>query len=217
VRAVNLEKLLPADIPEGERILWHGRPRWVGLARRAFRADFVAAYFAALAVWMFLWGWWEDGLAAGTLATLKTLGLGGAALALIALMSFLSARTTLYVITTRRIVLKVGIALPIFINLPFKEVAAASARMFGDGAGDIAIEVHRARRVPLFALWPHARPFRFLRPQPALRSIANAAAVADTLAHALRQFAGHSEADARRNLAETQPVRSLALSPTAAV
>ena len=43
MRTVNLEKLLPSDIPQGERVLWHGRPEWVSLVRRAFRADFVAA------------------------------------------------------------------------------------------------------------------------------------------------------------------------------
>ena len=51
MKAVNLEKLLPHDIPAGERILWHGRPRWLSLARRAYRADFVVVYFAALTVW----------------------------------------------------------------------------------------------------------------------------------------------------------------------
>jgi len=26
MKVINFEKLLPADIPPGERILWHGRP-----------------------------------------------------------------------------------------------------------------------------------------------------------------------------------------------
>ena len=51
MKAVNLEKLLPHDIPAGEKILWHGRPRWISLTRRAYRADFVIVYFAALTVW----------------------------------------------------------------------------------------------------------------------------------------------------------------------
>ena len=51
MKAVNLEKLLPHDIPAGERILWHGRPRWISLVRRAYRADFIIVYFAALTVW----------------------------------------------------------------------------------------------------------------------------------------------------------------------
>jgi hypothetical protein len=216
VRAVNLEKLLPADIQPGEQILWHGRPRAVSLARRAFRVDFVAAYFAALALWMLVWSWQGEGFAAGALASLKTIGLGAAALALITLLSFFSARTTLYVITTRRVVLRVGIALPVFINLPFKEIVAASAREFGDDTGDIAIEVHRTRRVPLFVLWPHARPFRFLRPQPALRSIANAAEVTGALTRALRDYAGQSDAAPSRGAAEVKPAVSLAPSPRAA-
>ena len=53
MKAVNLEKLLPADIPAGERILWHGRPEWMSLARRAFRADFVAGYFGLMTLWNF--------------------------------------------------------------------------------------------------------------------------------------------------------------------
>ena len=51
MKAVSLEKLLPADIPAGEQILWHGRPGWLSLARRAYRGDFVTAYFVALGIW----------------------------------------------------------------------------------------------------------------------------------------------------------------------
>ena len=149
MKAVNLEKLLPHDIPAGERILWHGRPRWISLARRAYRADFVVAYFAALTVWNVYSAaatpdgapprWWRR----------KTLGIGAAALALIALLSYLSARTTLYVVTSRRLVMKVGIALPIFINIPFKQIVSASARVYGDGTGDIPVRLtfERADRI----------------------------------------------------------------------
>ena len=51
MKIVDLDKLLPADIPEGERVLWFGRPEWVSLLRQAYRADLVAAYFGALAIW----------------------------------------------------------------------------------------------------------------------------------------------------------------------
>ncbi len=129
MKAVSLEKLLPADVPEGEQILWHGRPQWVSLARRAYRADFIAAYFVALTVWS-VWSAAELGWSAAALAGVKTLGLGAAALAIIAGLAFLSARTTLYVVTSRRLVLKVGIALPIFINVPFKDIGSASARVY---------------------------------------------------------------------------------------
>ena len=48
MKLVDLDKLLPADIPEGERVLWFGRPEWVSLARNAYRANWVAAYFGVL-------------------------------------------------------------------------------------------------------------------------------------------------------------------------
>ena len=51
MKAVNLEKLLPADIPAGERDALVRQARWISLARRAYRADFVSVYFAALTIW----------------------------------------------------------------------------------------------------------------------------------------------------------------------
>jgi len=189
VRAVSLEKLLPADIPAGERILWHGRPRWISLARRAYRADFVAAYFVALTVWS-VWAKVDAGWSASALAGVETLGLGVAALAIIAALSFLSARTTLYVVTSRRLVFKVGIALPIFINLPFKDIHSAAARVYGDGTGEIPVTLKKGRRVGYFVLWPSARPLHLLSPQPCLRCVGDAAVVSATLGAALREFAG---------------------------
>ena len=82
MKAVNLEKLLPGDIPQGEKILWHGRPSWVSFARRAYRADFVAAYFVALTVWNCSSVGGESGWVAAGVAGAKTLGIGAAALTL---------------------------------------------------------------------------------------------------------------------------------------
>ena len=113
--------------------------RWLGLARRAYRGDYVAAYFVALTVWNVLFGRTGVGFGAAAFIAAKTLGIGAAALALIALLSFASARSTLYVVTSRRLVLKVGVALPIFVNLPFKQIASASACVFSDGTGDIPV------------------------------------------------------------------------------
>ena len=193
MKAVNLEKLLPHDIPAGEQILWHGRPRWISLARRAYRADFVVAYFAALTVWNVYSAAGESGWSAAALVAGKTLGIGAAALSLVALLSYLSARTTLYVVTSRRLVMKIGVALPIFINIPFKQVVAAAARVYPDGTGDVPVKLTSSGRIGYFVLWPHARPFHFASPEPSLRSVANAALVADTLSRALREGAGQSE------------------------
>ena len=195
MKAVNLEKLLPEDIPQGERILWHGRPQWTSLCRRAYRADYVAAYFALMTLWNAALasgaGWEEAALAAA-----KTLGSGAAALTLLALLAWLSARTTLYVVTTRRLVMKIGIALQVFYNLPFSQIASASARVFDDGAGDIPVALTDGQRISYLHLWPHARPFSFTRPEPCMRSIPNAARVAELFSRALIDAANARHVDA---------------------
>jgi hypothetical protein len=208
MKAVNLEKLLPGDIPEGEKILWHGRPRWASLARRAYRADFVAAYFVALTVWNCVFVGRDSGWVAAGVVGAKTLGIGGAALALLAVLAYASARTTLYVVTTRRLVLKVGIALPIFINLPFNQIVSAAARLHSDGTSDIPVALAPSQRVAYFALWPHARPFHFRHPEPALRCVANGAAVAETVSRALREAAGQAEPSHRREIGALEEPRA---------
>jgi hypothetical protein len=165
------------------------------LARRAYRADFIAAYFVALTVWS-LWSGAELGWNAAAVAGVKTLGLGAGALAIVGGLAFLSARTTLYVVTTRRLVLKVGIALPIFINVPFKDIGSASARVYGDGTGDIPLALLKGRRIGYWLLWPSARPFHLLRPQPCLRCVADSTVVAATLGAALSDASGQSAAAA---------------------
>ena len=204
MKAVNLEKLLPADVPDGEQILWHGRPQWLSLARRAYRADFIAAYFVALTAWS-LWSGAELGWIAAALAGVKTLGLGAAALAIVGGLAFLSARTTLYVVTTKRLVLKVGMALPIFINVPFKDIGAASARVYGDGTGDIPVALVKGRRIGYWFLWPSARPFHLLKPQPCLRCVAHAAIVAATFGAALSEASGQPAAAAGVRETKSEP------------
>ncbi len=218
MKAVNLEKLLPGDVPAGEQILWHGRPRWIGLARRAYRGDFIAAYFVVLTVWNIYSITGQSGWRAAALVAAKTLGLGAAALALIALLSFLAARTTLYVVTSRRLVLKIGVALPIFINVPFRRIVSADARLYGGGTGDISVALPSDERVSYFVLWPHARPLHFANPKPSLRCVPDAADVARTLGRALREAAGQPEdAGARATTGTVEPLAgSLTLAKHAA-
>jgi hypothetical protein len=184
MKLVDLDKLLPADIPEGERVLWYGRPDWVSLARNAYRGDLVAAYFGALAVWNAVVDS-EAGSMAAAIAVGKTLALGAVCLGLLGLLAWLSARTTLYVVTSRRVVMKVGIALQIFFNIPYSQIASAALRRFNDGTGEIPLALAPGRRIALLHLWPHSRPLHVANPQPALRSIADGSEVAETLRQAM--------------------------------
>ena len=192
MKAFNLEKLLPADLPPGERVLWFGRPEPVSLWRRAYRADWISVWFVGIAAWNFASLAQSYGALAGFVSALRTLGFGAAALAIIAALAWASARTTLYVVTERRIIVKSGLALPMFINVPFKQIVAASVRSYADGTGEVTVGVVEGERIPYLALWPSARPLRFARPEPALRCIADPRRVAETIARALAEASGQS-------------------------
>ena len=99
MKAINLEKMLPADIPRGEKILWLGTSalgefRAARLSGRLCRRVFRRVGRMELHV-----VGRELGLVRRDVVGAKTLGLGAAALALLAMLAWLGARTTLYVIT----------------------------------------------------------------------------------------------------------------------
>ena len=185
MKVMDLDKLLPADLPQGENVLWYGQPDWVSLARNAYRADFVALYFLGLMVWNALTIGADQGAWDALMAIVSTFVLAVLALGLLGLLAYLSARTTFYIITSRRIVMKIGIALPIFFNLPFSQIEAAALRLFKDGTGDLPLALIKTRRIAYLNLWPHARPFHFSHPEPTLRCIPQAQMIADVLSKAM--------------------------------
>ncbi len=167
---------LPGDLPEGERILWQGAPEWRTFARSALYTRWIAGYFAALALFA---------LASGSLfGALATMASGALGLGLMALFAIMVARTTVYTITDRRVVLRIGVALNKCVNLPLRLVGAADLRSQPGGFGDIALTLTGAHRLGYAMLWPHARPLRFGAPQPMLRAVPDAGAVAEVLARA---------------------------------
>jgi hypothetical protein len=184
VKTVNLEKLLPEDIPPGERILWHGRPNWISLFRGAYRADLVAAYFLVLAVWNALDAW-SAGVDASLIAAARALGIGLAALMLLAILAWASARTALFVITSRRVVMKIGVALQVFYNLPFSQIRNVALRVDSDGSGELTLQLGAGAHIGYLNLWPFARPFYFSDPEPALRGLSQARQVGEILGRAL--------------------------------
>lgn len=185
MKIIDLERLLPEDLPEGERMLWCGRPDPISLARRAFRADLVAVWFGLMTIWNGVAGAYDSGWHDAALQASRTLAIGFAALALLFAFGHIAARTTLYVITSRRVVLKVGMALPIFFNIPFGEIAEAAVHIYPDRSGNVALVLRPERRIAYPHLWPHVRPFRFSAPQPMLRSVAQGGDVAEILRKAL--------------------------------
>jgi hypothetical protein len=177
---------LPQLLPKGERMLWQGAPRWQDLAVHAFHARKVVWYFAALAFFQAIAGYADGEPLAVAIRSFQWLApMGLLAAALLTAIAYLSARTTVYTITNKRLVMRVGMALPVTINLPFSQIDGAALRLFANGSGDIPLKLTMRERMAYLLLWPHARPFHFTHPQPCLRCIANADQVASLLSAAL--------------------------------
>lgn len=167
---------LPGDLPAGEEILWQGSPEWRTFARSALYSRFIAGYFAVLAI---------AGIASGSMFGAVTSVVAGVIVhALLALFAVLVGRTTVYTITNRRVVLRIGIALNKCINLPLAQIASANMRPQPAGHGDIALTLLGKHSLGYAVLWPHARPMHLAKPQPMLRALPDAAQVAGILARA---------------------------------
>jgi hypothetical protein len=176
---------LPAPLPAGEHILWQGRPCGFGIAFRALHLRLVGLWFAGLALWAALPAALSGRVLEAASLALPTLAIGTGAVLLLGLLGWLSARTTTYTVTNRRVVMRVGIALPMTLNLPFALVEAAGCRLYRDGSADLPLRLRPGNRVAYLHLWPHARPWHVNRPEPMLRTVAQGAEVAEILAGAL--------------------------------
>lgn len=167
---------LPGHLPAGEEILWQGSPDWRTLARTVFHLRVVIAYFVALAL---------VGVALGSFGgAVATAIAGGAAIGVVSLLAWAIAKSTVYTLTNRRVVLRIGVALPKCFNLPLRLVTSADLRPLAEGHGDIALALGGGQRIGYAFLWPHARPWHVKTPQPMLRALPDAEDVAARLARA---------------------------------
>lgn len=182
---------LPEDLPEGERLLWRGSPDWKALAMHVFHVRAVAIYFAVLAVWKTAGALSAgEGLAEAALSAGMVVLFAAAALGLLLLFARLIAKTTIYTITSARVVIRAGVALPKSINIPFAVVGSAALKTRKGGDGDIPLQLTEGNRAAYLHLWPHARPFRLVSAEPMLRGVPDAAKAAEILAGALAERSG---------------------------
>ena len=174
---------LPGQLPPGERILWQGRPDWRALARTAFHTRLIAGYFAVLAA-VALASAIGQGIAdPGDLGGVaRTIAAGAVGVALLHLLAWASARSTLYTLTDRRLVLRIGIAVPKCINLPLAQIEAVDLAVRSDGSGDLPLRLAGTPKLGYLTLWPHARAWHVVAPRPMLRSVPDAAGVAALVA-----------------------------------
>lgn len=177
---------LPDRLPPGEQMLWQGTPDWRRLAVQAFHLRKLAIYFGLMIAWRFIDVLAEGGGVLQAAASLLwPVPLAAAGLGLLALLAWLSARTTVYTLTNKRVVMRVGIVLTVTFNLPLSRLDGAALRERREGGGDITLRLLPPQRIAYLNLWPHARPWALARPEPMLRALPDAHAAARLLAGAL--------------------------------
>lgn len=187
---IGLPRGLPAKLPSGEQVLWQGSPSRSSLAHQLFHVRFITAYFVVFALFravMALQDEWSIGDAA--IAAAPALACAAIVIALFELLAWLSARTTIYTITSQRIVMRIGIALSKTIDIPFKRIESLHLQQGANGFGNISIELTRDASIPYLILWPFARPWHLRHPQPMLRALPDAASIAETLVARLKEAA----------------------------
>lgn len=167
-----------------ERVLWKGRPSVPVLTRSAFYLGTFAIYMGAMVVLAAAFGNIDSAI------FLAIAGLFGGIV--IQLIAWRSAKTTLYILTDVRLIMRVGMAVEARINIPLKHIQAAHLNMRGTEHGDIAVELGGERLLGYALLWPHVRPWHFARPQPMLRAVPEAETVARLLSEACAQHASQT-------------------------
>ena len=170
----------------GEAMLWQGTPQWRAVARRLFRVPLVGGYFAFLMAWRAA-STAITGTLGARVAQTEAILLAGAvaAFGILLAVAWAVARTTQYTITTHGVVLRYGVGLPTVLVVPYRAVAHLGLRVHRDHTGDLALTLRPGQHIGYARLWPHARGWRFARPEPMLRAVAQGAVVGALLSRAL--------------------------------
>ena len=201
---------LPERLPADEFIVWQGSPDAGALASAAFHIKKLAIYFMLLMV-ACAWPALEAG--AGAMAVLQAIkwiapitliGLGS-----VWMLAYMTARTTVYTLTNKRVVMRLGIVLTVSFNLPLKQIASADVRLLEGGFGDITLALEGSDRIAWVHLWPSVRPWRINKPEPTLRAIPHVQEVSVQLRDAWTQATGRAANATRSAQSTDQPADNL--------
>ncbi|MEM1111271.1 MAG: photosynthetic complex putative assembly protein PuhB [Pseudomonadota bacterium] len=188
---------LPGPLPKGEHVVWQGLPNWWELGRQMYYLHLVTAYFVIMAAWGFASEYEATrALAPAVLAVIAPLLFGTIVVGMLIWLARLAAKNTIYTVTNKRIVMRIGSALSKTIDIPFKAIQSVELKTRKNGTGNLSIVTTGDVRLPYMALWPHARPWRLKETQPMLRAIPNAAETGSMLAEQLRMAMGDVPAEA---------------------
>ncbi|MEL7044767.1 MAG: photosynthetic complex putative assembly protein PuhB [Pseudomonadota bacterium] len=203
---------LPDYLPEGETLVWRGEPDFRVMARRVFHLRSVSIYIGLLLCAHLGFQLYSGGdIVSVILGSSWMLGLGLTAIGIIALLAWAYTRSTVYTITNKRVVLRLGVALPMMVNLPLPIVGAADLRRYGDGSGDIMFTLAQKKKLSYFLLWPSIKPWQFKPVVPALRCLRNVDEAAAAVAAAVGDVSVTQAADevsADLDAAGSEPISS---------
>lgn len=177
---------LPEALPSDERIVWQGSPVATEVFKTVFHGRALAAYFVAmLALRLVLSPAQGEATGATAAAAAGMAIVFGLALGLFWLMAWLTARTTVYTVTTKRLIMRIGIVLNVTFNVPWTRIASADLRLRSNGSGDIAFRLVTEDKIAYLHLWPHARPWRFSHPEPMMRGLLDVQSVSERVLRAI--------------------------------
>ena len=174
---------LPDFLPEGETMVWQGRPTVAAMARRVFFIPHLALYFGLLIAGHTVYRLMEGVSAAQVMGTFVwQAGLAATVLVLLAWLARSYAASVMYTLTSERLVIRSGVALPMMVNIPIEQITAADMRLYRDGTGDIVLTPVADRKLHWILLWPNVSAW-YSRPiRPLLRGLAEPQRAADGFA-----------------------------------
>lgn len=175
---------LPEALPRDEHIIWQGSPNARRLWIEAFKARWIAGYFAVLALWRFGVSSAEASLAQSAILATPFLIAGAVVLAVLYGLAYIQSRSTVYTLTNKRVGMRIGAALTMTLNLPYTQIEAAQLDLRKGGTGTLAFLLPLDTRLSYLMTWPHIRPGHINRTQAALRCIPDAENVASLFAEA---------------------------------
>lgn len=191
-------------LPEGEEILWSGSPEVRATTRHVVHVRVWGAYMAAMVVLVGVSALSSLSIADTARVLVLPLLLTAVLLGAVAWLGRAVARSSTYVVTTRRVILQVGIAFPIAINIPLRLIDNAALKRFRDGSGELRLTLAPEVKLAYIALWPHVDVFRNVaNPRPKLRGLADPERVGQVIRDAVVRSGGNvrvGDADETRAL-----------------
>ncbi len=202
---------LPATLPRGEFVLWQGAPAWRAFARQVFKTRIIASLLALGATTRIVLD-----LSTGTSLSVALgeagvmLAFGAVGLSILYLLAWFVQKTTVYTITNKRIVMRIGVAIQKTFNVPFAALAGAALKHYPNGTGNLSAALKPGTSIAYMIMWPHVRPWKMAQTEPTLRAIPQAENVARLLTDAFTSYVETNEALERSSVkASASPEEAL--------